>query len=1311
MRKLAVGLLSTTLLGATLGISPIPALAQGAGTESASPIVITEIMYNPGDDVDAHEYIELHNPSASPVSLDGMTWLEGVEGVLPSVDVAAGAYVLISPDAAATTTKYGVTPVGVYEKKLSNGGETVTLGDASGATVDSVAYDDADPWPLDADGKGSSIERRAIDGDANDAGNWQAVKDGSPGNGATVLAGGAITNVAANLDGSFAQPNTAVTVQADISAVTSASLYYVVNFGDEVKVSMTAAAGGSTTWTAGIPGAKAGDLVRYRIEGGGAVYPEVTEGRNYSGYVVQGVIVDTDLHGFQWFMPDDRYERMIDEGINEKDADAYFTAVMTYNGVVYDGVQMQVRGGSYARRNHPKMSFNVEFPKGVVLDAPEFFRYPVDEFALQSEYGDRTKGYAHASWWVFEQEGFAPLPSNLVQVDRNGSFYGLYRLTEKLDNVWRDQNGWGDSNFYKAEGGWQYSSGFDQKEGDDNSELLKVINLLRTDSSDERSMELYDTFDIPNITNYMALTLLTWHADQRVHNFYVGHDAAGDQRFSLHPWDLDLTWRLAIGECRDTPMTEPGCIGDRFFDAIWEVPEFRAATYRRIRSILDTSVAPTKIEDRHRALLVSIGSEIQQLEEDAWDNGQPDDNIDRFVRDIGRRRQVFEDFDGVPPSQTEAAEKAIVIAEIHPSPAGDGAEFLELANRSTEDVDLSGWTIDGIGFDVPFGTVIPAGGRVVFTDNDPVFRATHPGLGVVVDDYPGGLKGKGETITLANRSGIEIDSVAYATNAPWPTEPADGQVSLELVDLAADNNDPASWRASTVDGGTPGVAPGDAPPAPTTTTAPTGTTTTTPTKPTGGSSGQIVVRAMGTTGSEILEIRDGDTVLGSINLTTFMSDHTVAVSDRDAVGNLRVAFVNDGEQRGVDRNVRVDSVTVGSTVLQSEDPSVISTGTYSNGARCRSGNWKSESLHCNGYFEFGRVEGLGNGTSPTTAPTTAPTTTTGSTATTDPTPTTDPSDPSTTTTTEQPPPTGGNSEIVVYAAGGAGGEKLELLVDGDKVKDWTLSAAGSFYSSGVRYTKLTYNHASQLSDAEIRVAFVNDGNTNGADRNVRVDAIAVDGKRYESEAPERQGTGVYNNGGRCRPGTWESEFLHCNGYFEYSHSSSGGTNPPTTSATTAPPGPPTTAPTSTTSPQPTTSTTQPVPPTLPPTGNESTVEVLATGHGGGERVALLVDGKVVADWTLKPNSSFYRSSVKYANYDYQHVESLAGSELRVQFLNDGRNKDVRVDAIVVDGQRYEAEGSDVFGTGVYVGGARCKPGKWRSEYLHCNGYLEFDLPN
>ncbi|MEL7156148.1 MAG: lamin tail domain-containing protein, partial [Actinomycetota bacterium] len=144
LRGPAVAVLVAMALVGTTG-APVAAAVGDVGS-----IVISEIMYHPAedpsdDDVDNLEFIELHNPAATPASLDGFTWGDGVDGELDGVVIPGGGYVVVSPDPAATTAEYGVVAATSYRGKLANSGERVRLVGPDGTVVDEVDYDDKAP--------------------------------------------------------------------------------------------------------------------------------------------------------------------------------------------------------------------------------------------------------------------------------------------------------------------------------------------------------------------------------------------------------------------------------------------------------------------------------------------------------------------------------------------------------------------------------------------------------------------------------------------------------------------------------------------------------------------------------------------------------------------------------------------------------------------------------------------------------------------------------------------------------------------------------------------------------------------------------------------------------------------------------------------------------------------------------------------------------------------------------------------------------------------------------------------------------------
>ena len=169
------------------------------------PVVINEIMYHPQNDGDA-EYVELRNIGSGPIDLQEwdnqqgkfVPWRFTDEGGITfdfplGTTMAPGEYVLLVRNLSAFESEFGAVGGGVqvFEwsvGKLDNGGEKIQLskpGDEVGGTryyirIDRVNYSDGshpvgyDPWPAEADGAGSSLNRKEALDYGNDVINWQS---------------------------------------------------------------------------------------------------------------------------------------------------------------------------------------------------------------------------------------------------------------------------------------------------------------------------------------------------------------------------------------------------------------------------------------------------------------------------------------------------------------------------------------------------------------------------------------------------------------------------------------------------------------------------------------------------------------------------------------------------------------------------------------------------------------------------------------------------------------------------------------------------------------------------------------------------------------------------------------------------------------------------------------------------------------------------------------------------------------------------------------------------------------------------------
>ncbi len=150
------------------------------------PVRFSEIMYHPfgGEEF---EFVELVNPGGVPVDLAGYT-LGGLEFRFPEPSplLAPGARLVLasSEDPAAFRARYpDVVVAGWFDGALNNAGERIALFDRAGRLVTSVTFSDQPPWPVAADGSGSSLELRDPAGAPDDPGSWIAStsRTGTPG--------------------------------------------------------------------------------------------------------------------------------------------------------------------------------------------------------------------------------------------------------------------------------------------------------------------------------------------------------------------------------------------------------------------------------------------------------------------------------------------------------------------------------------------------------------------------------------------------------------------------------------------------------------------------------------------------------------------------------------------------------------------------------------------------------------------------------------------------------------------------------------------------------------------------------------------------------------------------------------------------------------------------------------------------------------------------------------------------------------------------------------------------------------------------
>ncbi len=785
------------------------ALATSVPAQARTNLVISEIHYHPADSAakgevkaDDLEFIELFNPSPDPVKLDGYRLSKGVKADLEGT-IAAGGYVIVAKDADAAEATYGVKAVGDWKGNLSNGGDTIRLRNTNDDIIDEVTYADAGAWPRAADGKGSSLELVRLRSDNNVGSNWAASADGptpAARNSATPAPEKPITDVTNTPK--RPGPKQPVTISARVPGASEATLIYRVGYGPRRQVAMQA---NGSVFTATIPAQTAGELVRYRVTDSDAsrTAPRQSDTRNFFGYVVKDPAAEKGLPTIQWFMKPGDFETMNRE---DRLTNKMYPTVVAYGDQVVDNARVRIRGGEFGRLNFAKQSFEIELPEGHTISVPEVVDHPVDQFALQAEWGDWTWGRALATWWVFEQAGFPEVASDVIRVHQGGEFFGLYFFQEKLDADWRKSAGLDGGAFYRAnEGGWDFPDrGFEVKEpkGGTLDPMVAMAERLNAHQSDDKANFLFENFDVANIVNYLAVSAVTGHDDQLSHNFYVFHDADHTDRWSLYPWDVGLTFGLNLANCQWDPMVELGCVGDDLFDAFWQVDEFREMYWRRVRTLLDGPLGGQRLENRHAKLLQRMDADIESELAKWQGRSSPRDNQIAFDNGVAARREAFRVEGRVPSSATGRAR--ILINEILADPADGMAEYVELYNPTGAAIDISDYRLDGVDGDLPGGSVIRPFDYLVLTSD--IAELTESGAlagkRVVVAEFDGGLKNGGETLTLLDRRDRVIDRVTYSDSSPWPSGVIESGRSLQRLD--GSDGPTVDWVGSQAAGGSPG---------------------------------------------------------------------------------------------------------------------------------------------------------------------------------------------------------------------------------------------------------------------------------------------------------------------------------------------------------------------------------------------------------------------------------------------------------------------------------------------------------------------------
>ncbi|MBN1513305.1 MAG: CotH kinase family protein [Phycisphaerae bacterium] len=833
-------------------------LCAGFHAPAGAQVVINEMLYHPASDQELDEFLELHNCGTASVSLAG--WC------IPAIDLCFDAGTVIEPqgyltvarDAVQFQTTFGFAPDAVFAGRLSNSGERLELQNASGVPVDVVEYSDHGDWPPSADGLGPSLERIVPTSPGSAARNWHAsvAPAGHTAGAENSVRAGAlppwISEVAFTAEPAPGQP---IIVTCRLEDASTVGLTYVIDFGPEVQVAMADdglhedGAAGDGVLGAILPGQAAAALVRFRLATTGPTgsmqHPRDDDTVNYVGTIVPDPALSSNVPVFHWYMDPADYQAALAHYLT----DEVEPAVFYYDGNLHDNIQVRVRG--HTSRYWAKKCWKFYFPQGHEFSSPERMPGPVDQFNLQSGYSDKSYCREIMAYESFRAMGSPGCLAFHVRVQQNGALYGLYTCVEGMDRDYLERNR------LDAEGAWykayhdcrllgmSYLPTYYQKktrEWEDHADLYDLLYGLNSLSGSARAAFLRDHVNIPDLVNYLAVTCVIHNNDHPAKNYYLYRDTLGTQRWSMHPWDMDLTFGRNFGaptatvlcdgiwadndviDGRENVSPSHPLFGDsehqkydhlwnRFIDKLYEDAPIRAMYYRRLRTVMDELLAPGTYEARLAELTAPIASlaEADRLKWGQYGQSQTLTQAAALITDdyLPRRRNHLFVTHRVPGEipETQTIHPPILISEIHYQPLDEEAEFVELYNPSPDEaVDLSGWRLRGLSLTLPPGAVILPQDYLLVVRSDVAFRTASGGGVCVAAQYDGKLDNGGETLELLDRGGYVVDVVAYDSLAPWPVAAAGGGPSLELIDATQDNNRPSNWSASVAAGGTPGAA-------------------------------------------------------------------------------------------------------------------------------------------------------------------------------------------------------------------------------------------------------------------------------------------------------------------------------------------------------------------------------------------------------------------------------------------------------------------------------------------------------------------------
>ena len=335
-------------------------------------------------------------------------------------------------------------------------------------------------------------------------------------------------------------------------------LRYRIDFNAEQTVTMTSSR--PDTYSATIPGAAAGHLIRYRVQATNAnattLVPRVDDTIVYRGVVVPHGI-SSPIPVIEWFIADADYNLMVNNPLEEI---VRFGAI-AYDGQVIDNVEMNIKG--HASRQNPKVSWKFHTPQGLrPVDAGPAHRprRRVRHAGRLGRQGARPRDPVVGRLPAGRDRAEPPdVPDPRPSATARSRACTTSRTPTTAPGA--SAEGYDDNQFFEAETS-AFSTRpvnvqFSKKSPDktDFAPIAAFVAGVRLTGNAQRNYLLANA-DLPQMINYAAVTAIIEHHDSSSKNFFMSQDPATG-RWSILPWDLDHT--LGSGCCQvEQQLRHPG---------------------------------------------------------------------------------------------------------------------------------------------------------------------------------------------------------------------------------------------------------------------------------------------------------------------------------------------------------------------------------------------------------------------------------------------------------------------------------------------------------------------------------------------------------------------------------------------------------------------------------------------------------------------------------------------------------------------------------------------------------------------------------